>query len=97
MTTQTTLMPLNQEDDQLAPGSSPIQGSTSQAPADPSPPSSPCIIDCNQNMSRVEEDLATAVVITIFGNLDIVSANDITTSPAPRLELDEGYLVIGQC
>jgi hypothetical protein len=48
-------------------------------------------------MSRVEEDLATAVVITIFGNLDIVSANDITTSPAPRLELDEGYLVIGQC
>jgi hypothetical protein len=47
-------------------------------------------------MSRAEEDLATAVVIMVFGNLDVVSANDIAASLASRLEVDEGSLVIRQ-
>jgi hypothetical protein len=93
-----SLAPIIHEDAdaQLAPVSSPTHDSASPVLEDSSPPSFPCIIGWNQSMSRVEEDLATTVVITVFGNMEVVSANDIAAPLASRLEVDEGSLVIRQ-
>jgi hypothetical protein len=91
-----SLAPIIHEDAQLAPVSSPTHESASPVLEDSSPPSFPCIIGWNPSMSRAEDDLATAVVITVFGNMEVVSANDIAAPLASRLEVDEGSLVIRQ-
>ncbi|ONL93616.1 hypothetical protein ZEAMMB73_Zm00001d027657 [Zea mays] len=54
-----------------------------------------CVIDWSVQMSIAEDNLNTAAVITVVCSRDI-SANEIVSVLAPRLEMEEGGLVLRQ-
>ncbi|ONM53304.1 hypothetical protein ZEAMMB73_Zm00001d019585 [Zea mays] len=54
-----------------------------------------CVIDWSVQMSIAEDNLKTVVVITVVCSRDI-SANEVVSVLAPRLEMEEGGLVLRQ-
>jgi hypothetical protein len=54
-----------------------------------------CVIDWSVQMSIAEDNLKTVAVITVVCSRDI-SANEVVSVLAPRLEMEEGGLVLRQ-
>lgn len=47
-------------------------------------------------MTRAEEDLLNAVVVTVISDLALVRADEIVTLIAPRLDVEEDSLTLRQ-
>jgi hypothetical protein len=54
----------------------------------------PCIWDWNDRMTRAEDDLCTAVMITVISDRLTVQAEEIAALIAPRLEVEADSLVL---
>jgi hypothetical protein len=65
-------------------------------PASPAEDDKPCILRWTQQMTRAEDDLQKAVVITVISDRERVPIEEIAELIAPRLELEERSLIIRQ-